>query len=585
MSKVKKKEVIVKPKEVENPFFNYILIFAFSLFICFVTTFKITADDDVFWHLATGRYIVQTHSVPSADLFGFITQGQKWIPFEWGWDVMTYLIYNIGGFYSLSFLRTLIVLSIFSLFFILLRKNNISYPLIIIFSFLLIFGILTRLSIRPQLITYLFTVLLIYLLINYKDSKNILWQMPLIFLLWANMHMGLFIGLMIFFLFILSEAIKNFITDKVNYNEERKRRFKYLLYSFLLSLIALLINPNFVATYYYTFQHSQMDMLEQINEWKSPLRAAAVEFYNVKIYMFFLVTGLMVVYYSIKKKNYFPLYIYIAVGIYSLQAMRFITDFMLAIFVFWMISLNFIISKTKVLEYLNKVSVKVILAILLIVVIFKASDNSLYGKYLGNYFRETGFGVNEKFFPKAMFDFIQKENINNIGNRPFNNLKIGGYFIWNFPESKNFIDSRNLSDNIYTDYKNIDLKRMGFENELENLNIDYVIYSIPYLSINATEIEKNVVSYLSTANDKWKLVYWDDRSFLFVKNVPKFNDIISKYEYKIVSPYQYIFQKDTFLKNYLADKAQANSELKRKLEEEPGGRIINDMVEKTKRLN
>ena len=89
-----------------------VLLF-FAIFIAFFTTFKITGDDDVFWHLATGRYILEHHYVPSTDVFGYMTEGQPWMPFEWGWDVISYLIYQLGGFTALSIFRTLIFIIIF----------------------------------------------------------------------------------------------------------------------------------------------------------------------------------------------------------------------------------------------------------------------------------------------------------------------------------------------------------------------------------------------------------------------------------------------------------------------------------------
>jgi hypothetical protein len=50
----KKVKKIVK----ENPIYNYVLLIIFGVFIVLLTTFKISGDDDVFWHLATGRYII-----------------------------------------------------------------------------------------------------------------------------------------------------------------------------------------------------------------------------------------------------------------------------------------------------------------------------------------------------------------------------------------------------------------------------------------------------------------------------------------------------------------------------------------------
>ena len=108
MSKTKK--VTIKPVEKINPnkkYFDYLLLLCFGIFICYFSTYKITGDDDVFWHMATGRYIIQTHNVPSTDIFGYMTQGQVWMPFEWGWDVLTYSVWSFSGYTGLSILRTI----------------------------------------------------------------------------------------------------------------------------------------------------------------------------------------------------------------------------------------------------------------------------------------------------------------------------------------------------------------------------------------------------------------------------------------------------------------------------------------------
>lgn len=560
---------------------DYILLASFFAFIAVVTSFKIFLDDDVFWHLSTGRFIVQNGYIPSADVFGFMTSGTKWIPFEWGWDVTTYLVYNIAGFYSLSIFRTLIVMAAFAIIIYVLWRNEISLSLIVLFSVLLVFSSLGRFSIRPQVVTYLFFILILYIFYrfknNYKGKKSFAVILPVIFLLWANMHMGVLLGLAVFGIFVVSEEIEYFFIRKKTKPDEDKIKNKYLIYSFILSIIALLINPHFIETYLYALRHSEMQMLEEINEWKSPFSDPAVSFYYVKIYIFFLFTGVIILYYSAKKKELFPALLYVVIGIYTVRGLRFISDYMFIIFVFWMVALGFLFRKTSINNTLNKLPVKAVITLLLVFLIVKASDDSLYKDYLNNHFRETGLAVNDRYFPKAMFDFIKKENIDKIGSKPFNNLKIGGYFIWNFPESKNFIDSRNLSDKVYAVYKDIDLKKPGFGNLLEKSGIDYVIYSTPYLTINASEIRRNIVSYLSTDTADWKLIYWDDISFLFVRNLPKFGSLINKYEYKYVSPYYFIFNREYLNQGYKTDRPEVISELKRKQSEEPNGILINDI--------
>ena len=92
-----------------------------------------------------------------------------------------------------------------------------------------------------------------------------------------------------------------------------------------------------------------------------------------------------------------------------------------------------------------------------------------------------------------------------------------------------------------------------------------------------------IVSYLST-NPEWKLVFWDDKSFLFLKNIPKYSGVINKYEYKILSPYTAIFQTQVFSKEILGDPERTKEELKRKAETEPNGYIYRGMDAIAKKL-
>jgi len=51
-----------------------ILLPAFLIiFIFLITLFNISGDDDVFWHMETGRYITENKSIPSTDVFGLTT--------------------------------------------------------------------------------------------------------------------------------------------------------------------------------------------------------------------------------------------------------------------------------------------------------------------------------------------------------------------------------------------------------------------------------------------------------------------------------------------------------------------------------
>lgn len=576
-----KKTVKVNPNEM---YYNYLLLACFALFLCYFTTFKITGDDDVFWHMATGKYVLQTHTVPSTDIFGYMTQGQEWMPFEWGWDVVTYSIYSFSGYDGLSVFRTVILLLIFYLYFLILRKFKISYTISFISLFFLAFGIIDRLSPRPHLMSYLSFALLLLIIVQYRyinrNNYKILFFIPLIFLVWANMHMGIIAGMFLLGLYVFSEIIIYFNPGKFSTKEIpalTKPELVRLLLIFLAAILVMFINPNFYQTYLYAYNHTKMKMLETVNEWMSPFSSKYNDSFVSIIYKVMLFSGILVLIYSAKKKDLFPALLFIGFAIYSVRAMRFTVDYVLIMFVFLVVSINYFIESVKNENLRNIIFhnsvIKIVLSAFFIFLTVSVSSNDLYLKYL-KYYRVSGFGINSDFIPTQMFDFMKESKITELSDKIFNHFGTGGFFVWNFPEKKNFIDSRNLNDDIFFKYNQLIAKQSGFEQKLNEYGIEYSIYLAPDLVRAPQEMEQTIISYFSKNKD-WKLIYWDDKSFLFVKNLPKFSDLINKYEYKYVTPYSVVYQKGLLDKGLSEDKEQMKIEINRKLVEDKNGVIIN----------
>ena len=561
------------------------MMLLFAVFIMMFTTFKISGDDDVFWHLATGKYIAETHHVPSEDIFGFVTQGQQWMPFEWGWDLITYGLYSAGGYTAISIFRTIVFLLIFFIFFRIMRKFGVSYTMIFLILLLTAFGIIDRLTPRPHIMSLLFFAVLIYLLTEYKyfNRKNvrILYFIPFLFLLWANIHMGVLAGALLLLVFFISELILFLKPDKFSTKEIpalTKKEISLLGIISAVSILVMLVNPNGIATYFYAYDHTKMKLLETINEWRSPFDSMFSGGFVTNIYKFFLFGGLFVLYYSYRKKDIFPGLLYIVFAVYSVRAVRFTVDYIIIITVFLAIALYFIICGFKSSGIKNLLSVnplpKVLLELILIFMIFNIPNDKLYLETL-KYYRVSGFGINSDFMPVQMFDFMRENKIPETGQRPLNHFGSGGYLVWSFPGAKNFIDSRNLNDEIFNEYNTLIGKGPGFEKKLKDYDFDYSIYLAPDLVRVPKEMENSIISYFSKNSDEWKLVFWDDKSFLFLKNEPKFKEIIDKYEYKYVTPYNFMYRKNIIDDAVRTDPGRVKSEIDRKLKEEQNGLIIN----------
>ncbi len=582
----KSRKVISSKKFVENPYFNIMLIVAFAAFLSVFTTFKITGDDDVFWHLATGRYILETRHVPSTDVFGYMTENDQWMPFEWGWDVTTFLIYQFAGIPGLSIFRTLMFLLIFALYLYLLRRFKVSYVISFIYLFLLAFAIMDRLTPRPHIISYLFFILLLIIICKFRyfnrGNYKILYYIPLIFLIWANMHMGIIAGLFLLGIYVFSEIITYLFPNIARKSEikplEKKQLFILILISFL-AVVVMFINPNFYQTYIYAYEHTKMKLLETVNEWFSPFSPNYSDSLPIILYKLFLFTGFFIIIYSFIKRDLFPALLYIGFALYSIRAMRFVVDYDLIVFIFIVVSHNYFYERIKSVDLKNMLFrgavPKVLLSAFFLFLIFPISNNKFYLEFL-KYYRVTGIGIDQDFIPVQMFDFMKENNVQEIGSRIFNHFGTGGFFVWNFPDKKNFIDSRNLNDEIFNKYKEIISKKPGFEKKLNEYGIDYVIYLAPDLVRQPEEMQTTVISYFCRSPE-WKLIFWDDKSFLWVKDLPKFSDLIAKYEYKYITPYNYMYNREQIEKGIREDRETVEKEFNRKISEEPQGIVINSI--------
>ncbi|MBS1514327.1 MAG: hypothetical protein JSS63_04820 [Bacteroidetes bacterium] len=588
MAKQKEKSEQTKAQK-QNPAFDYLLLAAFAAFIVFFTTFKISGDDDVFWHLATGKHIMETGHIPSQDIFGFVTQGQEWMPFEWGWDVITYNIFKIGGYNAISIFRTIIFLLMFFIYYIILRKFKVSASLSILMFILIAFGIIDRLTPRPHIMSLLFFVLLLYLIISFRyfERKNIyLYFIPALFLLWANIHMGIIAGMFLLGIYVCSEIITFFQSRKLSSKEVPsldKKQLITLIGIFAASLLVMLLNPNGFATYVYAYSHTKMKLLETINEWRSPFDTMFASGFVGNIYKVFLFSGALTLYYAIKKKDLFFALVYAGFVIYSVRAVRFTVDYIVIIAIFLTVAINFIIINLKgkgLSNFLNSSPVlKVILSILLILMTSAIPSDNLYLKTL-EYYRVSGFGINSEFIPMQMIDFMKETKIGEAGEKPFNHFGMGGLLIWSFPNSKNFIDSRNLNDNIFFEYNSILEAQSGFEKKLNDYGIDYITFLDPDLVRRPGVMKKTIIPYLVSKSDEWKLVFWDDKSFLFVRNIPKFKEVIDKYEFKVINPYNIVFQPQAIESGFRNNLEQFKKELNRQRTLEPNGLFINSVLSK-----
>jgi hypothetical protein len=148
------------------------------------------------WHIRTGDHILATGAVPRADFFSYARAGDPWFAWEWLYDVLLSVIHGAAGLNGVLVWSVLLIAVTFHLLFRIAHKRSGS--LVVAAALVILAG---RASVvhylaRPHLASWLLTLLFVVGLEDIQDGRRraLVW-LPLIMVLWVNMHGGFVLGL------------------------------------------------------------------------------------------------------------------------------------------------------------------------------------------------------------------------------------------------------------------------------------------------------------------------------------------------------------------------------------------------------
>ncbi len=148
-------------------------------------------DADAGWHIRTGQYIMDHHSVPRADLYSFSKPSAPWYAWEWGSDVFFGLLHRMAGLKGVV-LATGVILTVFAT--TLMRRMiwRGTHLFIALGVALLAVGSSSiHFLARPHIFTLLLLSMAVWMVEcdREKPSRRIWWLVP-ITVVWTNLHGG-----------------------------------------------------------------------------------------------------------------------------------------------------------------------------------------------------------------------------------------------------------------------------------------------------------------------------------------------------------------------------------------------------------
>jgi len=162
-------------------------------------------DPDYFWHLATGRLIVQTGRIPTTDPFTFTWHGQPWIPDQWLSDVAIYALVQWMGSTAGLLVFGVVAATAPVIIGWGLARLGVGHRAIIVASLLTSAVVLPQVTMRPQVLSLplLATVIAVLLTADPEHRRRLL-ILPPLFLLWANLHGFYVVGLGVGFAYLVA---------------------------------------------------------------------------------------------------------------------------------------------------------------------------------------------------------------------------------------------------------------------------------------------------------------------------------------------------------------------------------------------
>jgi hypothetical protein len=209
---------------------------------------SLLGDCDTGWHIRTGEWIIANGWVPFRDIFSFTKPDSPWFAWEWLSDVLFARLNAVGGLTALVLFSVLLLSTTYLALFLLVRRKANPIVAIVVTMIAAVTSSIHWLA-RPHLFTLFFLVLFYAALEQVRDGRTrvlgvpILALLPVVTVLWTNLHGAFFVGALMIFAYGAGEVLRLvFFSSTTDRRAAWLRAGRYFL-SGLGCLVASLINP------------------------------------------------------------------------------------------------------------------------------------------------------------------------------------------------------------------------------------------------------------------------------------------------------------------------------------------------------
>lgn len=246
-------------------------------------------DADFWWHYRTGEWIVRHAALPAHELFTYTVSTHRWWAQEYGYQVGVYLLDRAGGLLAVALVLGAASWASFWLILARVREREHSAVVTAVAIVLAAGAGLAVWGPRAQVVDLFFVCLELWLIDRFLAERGrAVYAMPLLTVLWANLHGGVIFGP--FLLGVVAAAVT--IEAWRGHGPQRAFAAKRLWLLMLGGLVAMCCTPDGPALFSFIWS-TQFSVAAGyfVREWQPP-NFTHIDMRGLELMIVALLTGI-----------------------------------------------------------------------------------------------------------------------------------------------------------------------------------------------------------------------------------------------------------------------------------------------------
>ena len=228
---------------------------AFSIKLCVI-------DNDIWWHLKVGDWMVEHLAVPHTGILSRTAANRPWVAYSWGYEVLMSFAYKWFGLMGIGLYGTLLTIAVAAAVYWMLQRISGRFWVSLVLAAVVCSAFLFNGMPRPVFFSMVLFCVMLALMVEANRTGRVetLYWLPLIFFVWANLHIqfiyGLFlVGLLLASTFALRMA--NFWGIAPSFLPPATLPVLPLAAVFAACVAVTLVGPNFYHPYSAVYEYSK----------------------------------------------------------------------------------------------------------------------------------------------------------------------------------------------------------------------------------------------------------------------------------------------------------------------------------------